>query len=94
MTTQLNWKKINAKLALLQKEQVKLAHANKDYTALADQIDLLGDQKQELLVAKAETEGFKNRIKDLQKFLDGSEQELTEYDEMMVRKYIDRILIF
>lgn len=86
--------KINAKLALLQKELVKLTHANKDYTALADQIDLLRDQKQELLVAKAETEGFKNRIEDLKKFLDGSEQELTEYDEMVVRKYIDRILVY
>ena len=86
--------KINAKLAELQKELVKLAHANKDYTLLADEIDLLRDKKQELLVAKAETEGFKNRIDELVKFLESYGQEITEYDELMVRKYIDRIIIY
>lgn len=86
--------KINAKLAELQKELVKLAHANKDYTLLADEIDLLRDKKQELLVAKAETEGFKNRIDELVKFLGSYGQEITEYDELMVRKYIDRIIIY
>lgn len=86
--------KINAKLAELQKELVKHAHANKDYTLLADEIDLLRDKKQELLVAKAETEGFKNRIDELVKFLKSYGQEITEYDELMVRKYIDRIIIY
>ncbi|MFQ9514682.1 MAG: hypothetical protein ACLRZ9_02530 [Eubacterium sp.] len=30
----------------------------------------------------------------MQKFLGEAEQELTEYDEMMVRKYIYRILMY
>lgn len=37
--------KINEKMSQLQKELVKLAHANKDYTVLADEIDLLRDKK-------------------------------------------------
>lgn len=86
--------KINAVLSEKQKELVKLAHAKKDYTSLADEIDLLRDKKQELLVAKAETEGFKKRIKELEDFLKEADQELTEYDESMVRKYIDKIKIY
>ncbi len=60
--------KINTVLSEKQQQLVKLAHAKKDYTALADEIDLLRDKKQGLLVAKAETEGFKNRIKELEDF--------------------------
>ena len=86
--------KINAVLSEKQKELVKLAHAKKDYTSLADEIDLLRDKKQELLVAKAETEGFKKRIKELEDFLKEADQELTEYDESMVRKYIDKIKVY
>ena len=86
--------KINAVLSGKQKQLVKLAHAKKDYASLADEIDLLRDKKQELLVAKAETEGFKKRIKELEDFLKESNKELTEYDESMVRKYIDKIKVY
>lgn len=86
--------KINEKMSQLQKELVKLAHANKDYTVLADEIDLLRDKKQELLIEKSETEAVKTRIAELQSFLDTSSQELTEYGEAMVRKYIDRIIVY
>lgn len=86
--------KINAMLSEKQKQLVKLAHAKKDYTSLADEIDLLRDKKQELLVAKAENEGFKKRIKELEEFLKEADQELTEYDESMVRRYIDKIVVY
>ncbi len=86
--------KKNAVLSEKQKELVKLAHAKKDYTALADEIDHIRDKKQEFLVAKAETEGFKNRIKELEDFLKEANQELTEYDELMVRKYIEKIKVY
>lgn len=42
--------KINAILAQKQKELVRLAHAKKDYTVLADEIEILRDKKQEILV--------------------------------------------
>lgn len=86
--------KINAVLSEKQKQLVKLAHAKKDYTSLADEIDLLRDKKQDLLVAKTETEGFKKRIKELEDFLKEANQELTEYDESMVRKYIEKIHVY
>lgn len=63
-------------------------------TALADEIDILRDKKQELLVKRAETEGVKKKVAELEDFLQEAPQELTEYDELMVRKYIDQIKIY
>lgn len=86
--------KLNAIMLEKQKKLVKLAHAKKAYSLLADEIDILRDKKQELLVKRAETEGVKKKVTDLADFLQGAPQELTEYDELMVRKYIDQIKIY
>ena len=75
--------KLNAIMLEKQKELVNLAHAKKDYGLLADEIDILRNKKQELLVKRAETEGVKKKV-----------TELAEYDELMVRKYIDQIKIY
>jgi len=85
---------INAVLAAKQKELVKLAHANKDYTSLANEIDRIREKKQRILVAKAETAGYKKKIEELKDFINESGDELTEYDESLVRKYIKEIRIF
>lgn len=85
---------INVALAAKQKELVKLAHANKDYTSLADEIDRIREKKQRLLVAKAETAGYKKKIEELKDFINESADELTDYDESLVRKYIKEIKIF
>ena len=87
-------KKLNAIMLEKQKELVNLAHAKKDYGLLADEIDILRDKKQELLVKRAETEGVKKKVTELTYFLKGAPQELAEYDELMVRKYIDQIKIY
>ena len=86
--------KVNVILKKKQKELVKLAHAKKDYTALADDIDNLREEKQKLLVQRAETEGVKKRIAELTDFLQDADQELSEYDEGMVRKYIEQIKVY
>lgn len=86
--------KLNILLKEKQKELVKLARAKKDYTSLADEIDILRDKKQEFLVQRAETEGVKKRVTELTDFLQNTEQELMEYDESMVRKYIEQIKVY
>lgn len=86
--------KLNGILKEKQKELVKLAHAKKDYAALADEIDILRDKKHELQVQRAETEGVKKRIKELTDFLKGENHQLIEYDECMVRKYIEEIKVY
>lgn len=85
---------LNELLTAKQKELVKLAQAKKDYSALADEVDRLKEKKQKLLVAKADTEGFKKRISELEEYLIEANEELTEYDESMVRKYIQEIKIY
>lgn len=86
--------KLNAIMLEKQKKLVNLAHAKKDYVLLADEIDILRDKKQELLVKRAEIEGVKKKVTELADFLQGVPQELAEYDELMVRKYIDQIKIY
>ena len=86
--------KLNGILKEKQKELVKLAHAKKDYTTLADEIDILRDKKHELQVQRAETEGVKKRIEELTDFLKGENHQLIEYDECMVRKYIEEIKVY
>lgn len=43
---------------------------------------------------RAETEGVKKRISELSEFLQNTDTELTEYDEQMVRKYIEQIKVY
>mgnify|MGYP001790623945 FL=1 len=86
--------KLNGILMEKQKELVKLAHAKKDYTTLVDEIDILRDKKHELQVQRAETEGVKKRIEELTDFLKGENNQLIEYDEAMVRKYIEEIKVY
>lgn len=86
--------KLNGILKGKQKELVKLAHAKKDYAALADEIDILRGKKHELQVQRAETEGVKKRIEELTDFLKGENHQLIEYDEGMVRKYIEEIKVY
>lgn len=85
---------INKILAVKQKELVKLAHEKKDYTTVANEIDIIRARKQKLLVEKAANEGYKKRIQELKAFINDSNNELTEYDDKMVRKYIKEIRVF
>ena len=85
---------INKILTAKQRELVKLAHAKKDYNDLADEIDKIRKKKQRILVTKAETEGYKKKIEELQDFINEGDTELSEYDEKIVRKYIKEIRVF
>ena len=77
-----------------QKKLVKLVHAKKDYAALDNEIDILREKKHEIQVQRAETEGVKKRIEELTDFLKGENHQLIEYDEGMVRKYIEEIKVY
>jgi len=87
-------KDITAKLAAQQQELLKATREKKPYDDIADAIDDLRNQKQNVMTEKAEEEGRKLRIDEMTTFLSGMSQELTEYDEQMVRKYIERIIVY
>ncbi len=77
-----------------QSELMTLAKQNKDYSALADEIDELRAEKQKILVEKSQVESTKRRIKEMDELLSKEGNELSEYDESMVRDYIQGIEIF
>lgn len=85
---------LNKVLEAKQHELAQLAKKNVDYSALASEVDDLRDQKQELLMYKARTEGYKSRIQEFGELLKKNCAELTEYDKGMVRNYIKGIKVF
>ena len=85
---------LNAVLEAKQHELAQLAKQNVYYSSVADEVDRMRDKKQELLVEKAETEGYKIRIQELGELLKKDCTELTEYDEGMVRSCKKGIKVF
>ena len=85
---------IDAKLEELQKELLKLANSKKDYNSIADEIYRLRALKQNALVESAEREGLKQRIREMREFLDSQSTEVTEYDELLVRRMIEKVTVF
>ena len=85
---------IEAKLLELQKELLKLANSKKDYNSVADEIDRLRELKQNALVESAEREGLKQRIRDMREFLEQQSTEVTEYDELLVRRLIEKVTVY
>lgn len=85
---------IDARLEALQKELLKKANAKQGFEELADEIDALREEKQDLLVEDANRAAMKQRLDELEAFLDAHQELVTDYDEGMVRRLIERITVF
>lgn len=85
---------INARLEETQRELLKRANAKQNYNDLADEIDHLREMKQAALTENAEREGLKQRISEMQQFLAEQTQNITEYDEQLVRRLIEKITVY
>ena len=85
---------IEATLLELQKELLKLATSKKDYNSVADEIDRRRELKKNALVESAEREGLKQRIKEMREFLEQQSTEVTEYDELLVRRLIEKVTVY
>lgn len=85
---------IQARLEELQKELIKKANNKQDYDAIADEILRLREQKKQSEVDSHHREEAMNRIKELQDFIAGQETDITEFDEALVKKLIEKITIF
>ena len=77
-----------------QKELLELARARKDYSKLAEEIEKLKADKKELMVSKAQNEGVKRKVAEMEKFLQKAPTEVVEFDDIMVRRYIREIKIY
>lgn len=85
---------INARLEEIQRELLKRANAKQNYNDLANEIDHLREMKQAALTENAEREGLKQRISEMQQFLAEQTQNITEYDEQLVRRLIEKITVY
>lgn len=85
---------IDAKLDKLQKELLSKANAKQGYDDLAEMINNLRKDKQALLLDDANRSAMKQRLDELEAFMNENQELLTDYDEALVRKLIERITVF
>ncbi|MCD8396264.1 MAG: recombinase family protein, partial [Lachnospiraceae bacterium] len=85
---------VEAELADLQKELLKKANARQAYDDIADRIEELRREKQELLLEDANNEESRQRVEEMEKLFDEIGIAVTEYDESLVRKLIEKITVY
>ncbi len=76
------------------KELLKKANAKQGFEELADEIDALREEKQALLLEDANRAAMKQRLDELEAFLTEQQEPVTDYDEGLVRRLIERITVF
>ena len=85
---------IDAKLEELQKELLKVANSKGNYDSITDEIYRLREMKQNAMADSAEREGLKLRIDEMRQFLDEQTESITEYDEKLTRRLIEKITVY
>ena len=73
---------------------MKLATSNADYGKVGDEIHHLRDQKQKLQVENTSRDELKKRMADMSTFLKKQSTDLTEYDEQLVCRLIEKVTIY
>ena len=72
----------------------KSTNAKKDYTYLADRVEEIRNEKEKILLNIAEEKNEQNRLMELEGFLENQELEIERYDEDLVRKLIEKIIVY
>ena len=54
----------------------------------------LRNEKEKIPLNMAEEKNEQSRLKELEEFLDNQELEIENYDEDLVRKFIDKIIVY
>ena len=80
----------------VQEELLKVANAKKYYTDLANKVEELRNEKEKILLNVAEEKNIQSRLIELEEFLEKQELELEieSYDEELVRKLVDKIVVY
>lgn len=85
---------IDKKLEELQKDLLRLANSKEDYNDIADEIYRLREERHQALAEEAGKKGSKQRLEDMEKFLNEQSTFLEEYDEQLVRRLIEKITVY
>src|SRR5699024_3892610 len=84
---------IEEKLEELQMELLRLANSKEDYDDVAEEIYRLRELKQEVKLKNAAREGLRQRTCEMTKLLKKQPQQLKTYDDLLVRRLIEKITI-
>ena len=82
---------------LIQEKQEALLKAGTDddkVNAIGEEIVALRDEKQELMSDNAKIKGLKDRVEELDAFIDRQPTIITEYSEDLVRRLIEAIIVY
>ena len=85
---------IDPRLAELQEELVKAVGDQDRIDKIAEEIDDLRTKKSTLILKSAERDALKDRIEEMRSFLEQQTSRITEYDEQLVRRMIEKIVVF
>ena len=85
---------IDKRLTELQAELLKLANSKADYEKVGDEIYRLRDVKQKAQVENLGRDELQKRITDMNSFLQEQPTALTEYDEALVRRLIEKVTVY
>ena len=85
---------IDKRLEELQSELVKLANSKAEYDKVGDEIYRLRDEKQKVQLEIIGRDELKKRIDDMGDFLMGQPTTITEYDESLVRRLIEKVIVY
>lgn len=86
--------RIDAQLEALGKEMLQKANARQSTDELAREIDKLHETKLHLQLEDADRTGVRQRIKELEVFLDEQTSQVTDFDEGLARKLIEKITVY
>lgn len=85
---------IDAQLQELQAELLKLASSKADYEDVADEIYRLREEKQKVQLENAGRDELRKRIADMSAFLQEQPTAVTEYNEQLIRRLIEKVTIY
>ena len=85
---------IDKRLEELQTELLKLASSKADYEDVADEIYRLREEKQKAQLDNVGRDELKKRITDMGNFLQKQPTSITEYDEALVRRLIEKVTVY
>lgn len=85
---------IDKRLEELQTQLLTLASSKADYEDVADEIYRLHEQKQKAQVESAGRDELRKRIDDMSTFLQEQPTAITEYDEHLVRRLIEKVTVY
>ncbi len=85
---------IDTRLTEFQSDLLKLASSKADYEKVGDEIYRLREEKQKAQVENLGRHELQKRITDMSAFLQEQPTALTEYDESLVRRLIEKVTVY